>query len=297
MAQTVTEVVEVGQAAEAVQPPRARSPIQASMWATYAIMIVISVAMLAPLYWLVLTSFKTSGDVSAFPPDWIPKPFSMEHYRDVFHAVPVGRFYLNTLIITIATVVGNVVLCTLAGYVLARKEFWGRELLFALVVGSLMVPAATRVIPNYLIVKDLGLLNTYAGIVLPSAATGFGIFMMRQFLRSIPRELDDAARIDGCGEWQVMLYVILPLAKPAIACLAIFSAVWSVEDFMWPMIATSELTMRPIQVGITLFLTGEYVVWGPIAAITVLASAPVVILYVALQRYFISGLTAGAVKG
>jgi ABC-type glycerol-3-phosphate transport system permease component len=252
---------------------------------------------LVPIYWIAATSIKPPSMIQSWPPSWIPDPITFENYSTVFDQLPVGRFFVNSVIIGIAMVVSNVVLCSLAGYTFARKRFPGRDILFLLIVGSMMVPTAVRLIPDYIITVRLGMLNTYQGIVLPTAVTGFGIFLMRQFFRALPAEIEDAARIDGCTEWGVLFRVVLPMSRPAVASLALFAMVWSFEDVLWPLVVTSQVEMRPLQVGITQYLTGEYILWGPMAAITTLSILPFAIVFLLMQRQFIRGLTAGAVKG
>ena len=204
---------------------------------------------------------------------------------------------MNSVIIALALMVSNVVLCSLAGYTIARKRFRGRGLIFALVLSSMMIPLHVRLIPMYLMSLRLGLQDTYAGIVLPIAATGFGIFLMRQFFLTLPVEVEDAARIDGCSDWGVIFRIVIPMSRPAITSLALFALVWSLEDFLWPLVITSSVSMRPLPVGITLFLGLVVYEWGPVMATTVITIIPMIIVYLFLQRRFIQGLTAGAVKG
>lgn len=186
---------------------------------------------------------------------------TLANFVTVFNELPIVRFFLNSAIIAISMILSNVILCSLAGYTFARKDFPGRDLLFLLVVGSMMVPPAGRLIPDYIITARLGMLNTYQGIVLPTAVTGFGIFMMRQFFLTLPSEVEDAARMDGCSEWGVLFRIVLPMSRPAVTSLALFALVWSVEDVLWPLVVTSDVEMRPLQVGITQYLSGEYILW------------------------------------
>jgi ABC-type glycerol-3-phosphate transport system permease component len=252
---------------------------------------------LLPIYWIVATGLKPESMIEKWPPSWIPAPITLANFVTVFHELPMARFFLNSAIIAISMMVSNVVLCSLAGYTFARKDFPGRELLFLLIVGSMMVPPAGRLIPDYIITARLGMLNTYQGIILPTAVTGFGIFMMRQFFLTLPHEVEDAARMDGCSEWGVLFRIVLPMSLPAVTSLALFALVWSVEDVLWPLVVTSDVEMRPLQVGITQYLSGEYILWGPMAAVTTLSILPFALVFLAMQRQVIRGLTAGAVKG
>jgi ABC-type glycerol-3-phosphate transport system permease component len=271
-----------------------RHLVQALRYAAIAIIVFV---MLLPIYWVIATSLKPESMIETWPPSWIPDPITFANYTTVFRDLPIGRFFLNSAIIGAAMMVSNVVLCSLAGYTFARKNFPGRDVLFLLIVGSMMVPTAARLIPDYIITIKLGMLNTYQGIVLPTAVTGFGIFLMRQFFRQLPIEVEDAARVDGCSEWGVFFRVVLPMSRPAITSLALFALVWSVEDVLWPLVVTSDLAMRPLQVGITQYLSGEFILWGPMTAVTALSIIPFAVIFLLMQRHFIRGLTAGAVKG
>ena len=270
-------------------------------WIKQAIKYVILLAffgfVILPIYWVIATSLKAAPNVVAWPPQWIPNPVSFESYATAFRLLPIGRFFLNSVIIAAVLMASNVVLCSIAGYTFARKKFRGRGVLFALVLSSMMVPLHIRIIPMYMVALKLGLDNTYAGIVLPIAATGFGIFMMRQFFLTLPVEVEDAARVDGCGEWGVIFRIVLPMSRPAITSLALFALVWSLEDFLWPLIITSTTAMRPLPVGITLFVGLVVYEWGSLMAVTTLAIVPMIIVFMLLQRQFVRGLTAGAVKG
>lgn len=263
----------------------------------YIILLTFLVFVILPIYWVIVTSLKAAPNVVAWPPQWIPNPVSFESYATAFRLLPIGRFFLNSIIIAVALMISNVVLCSMAGYTFARKRFWGRDVLFALVLSSMMVPLHIRIIPMYMVALKFGLDNTYAGIVLPIAATGFGIFMMRQFFLTLPMEVEDAARVDGCGEWGVIFRIVVPMSRPAIISLGLFALVWSLEDFLWPLIITSTTAMRPLPVGITLFIGLVVYEWGSLMAVTTLAIVPMIIVFMLLQRQFVRGLTAGAVKG
>jgi ABC-type glycerol-3-phosphate transport system permease component len=263
----------------------------------YAILFFFAFVTLVPIYWVVATSFKSDAFITAWPPQWFPDPISLRSYERAFSLLPIGRFFLNSVIIAVALMVSNVVLCSLAGYTLARKKFRGRDKLFALILSSMMIPLHVRIIPMYMMSIKLGLQDTYQGIILPIAATGFGIFLMRQFFLTLPVEIEDAARVDGCSDWGVIFRIVIPVSRPAITSLAIFALVWSLEDFLWPLIITSDVMMRPLPVGITLFLGLVVYEWGPVMATTAITILPMVIVYLFLQRGFIQGLTAGAVKG
>lgn len=261
-----------------------------------------ALVMLAPFYWTVSTSFKPSGDVFASPPKWIPDPLILDNYRDVFTLLPFPRYFLNSVVVTGSVVLFNVVFGTAAAYAFAKLRFRGRNLIFGLLLLTLMVPFQVNLIPLYKIMVELHRAvpflgaDTYFGLVAPSAISVFGIFLMRQFLRSIPDELLESARVDGASEWRILRSIVFPLATPGMATLAIFSFVGAWNDFLWPLIVTSSDSMRTLPVGLALLARRNTVNWGDTMAGTVLVALPMILVFLVLQRRFIEGLTAGAVK-
>lgn len=261
-----------------------------------------ALVMVAPFYWTVSTSFKPSGDVFASPPKWIPDPLILDNYRDVFTLLPFPRYFLNSVVVTGSVVLFNVIFGTAAAYAFAKLRFRGRNLIFGLLLLTLMVPFQVNLIPLYKIMVELHRAvpflgaDTYFGLVAPSAISVFGIFLMRQFLRSIPDELLESARVDGASEWRILRSIVFPLATPGMATLAIFSFVGAWNDFLWPLIVTSSDSMRTLPVGLALLARRNTVNWGDTMAGTVLVALPLILVFLVLQRRFIEGLTAGAVK-
>lgn len=263
----------------------------------YLILIFLSFLFLVPIYWVIATSLKTSSNVLLWPPQLIPNPLTLDSYKEAFNKLPIGRMALNSLIIAGTMILTNVVCCSLAGYVFARKDFYGKDILFGLIISTMMIPMHIRLIPLYLITIKFGMNNTYLGIVFPSAITGFGIFLMRQYFSTFPKAIEDAARVDGCNEWGVLFRIVLPNAKAAIVSLVLYVLVLSIGDFLWPMIVTSTTAMRPLPVGITLFIDKEVYAWGPMMAMNAIVIVPASIIFILLQRNFVHGITAGALKG
>lgn len=261
-----------------------------------------ALVMVAPFYWTVSTSFKPSGDVFASPPKWIPDPLILDNYRDVFTLLPFPRYFLNSVVVAGSVVLFNVIFGTAAAYAFAKLRFRGRNLIFGLLLLTLMVPFQVNLIPLYKIMVELHKAvpflgaDTYFGLVAPSAISVFGIFLMRQFLRSIPDELLESARVDGASEWRILRSIVFPLATPGMATLAIFSFVGAWNDFLWPLIVTSSDSMRTLPVGLALLARRNTVNWGDTMAGTVLVALPLILVFLVLQRRFIEGLTAGAVK-
>lgn len=262
----------------------------------YITLIFFSFLFLIPIYWVVATSLKTHSSVLLWPPQWLPNPITLNSYKEAFNLLPIGRMALNSLIIAGTMIGANVVFCSLAGYVFARKDFPGKDILFILIISTMMIPMHIRLIPLYLITLKFGMHNSYQGIVFPTAITGFGIFLMRQYFITFPKAIEDAARVDGCSDWGILFRIVLPNAKAALASLVLYILVLSMGDFLWPMIVTSSTKMRPLPVGITLFIDKEVYAWGPMMAMNAIIIVPAIIIFVLLQRHFVHGLTAGALK-
>jgi len=267
----------------------------------YAVLIVAALVMIVPFYWTLSTSFKLPGDV--FSGKLIPDPFTLENYQDVFRRLPFATYFLNSVIVSGSIVGLNVVFGTAAAYAFAKLRFPGRDLLFFVFLLTLMVPFQVNLIPLYRIMVELHKaipaigVDTYFGLIAPGAVQVFGIFLMRQFLRSIPDEILESARMDGASEWRILRSIVFPLAAPGMATLAIFTFIGAWNDFLWPLIVTNSDEMRTLPVGLALLARRNTVVWGQTMAGTVVAVAPMVVIFLVLQRRFIEGLTAGSVKG
>jgi len=253
---------------------------------------------LLPALWVLVTSLKPTADIIRVPPEWIPWPATAEHYREVLwsssRTARIGRAFLNSLVISVGTVIMVLVTSAMAAYPLARMRFPGRDLIFALFVGSLMIPNAV------VLVQRLGWLSTYQGLIMPEAATtfAFGVFLLRQFFMTIPGELEDAARIDGAGTWQVFTRVVVPLSQPVLAALGIFAfrAAWN--DFLWPLIAVNRVEMFPLPVALAL-LRGAYSSesYGPIMAGAALSAVPLLVVFLVANRRIVEGVRLSGLKG
>lgn len=269
----------------------------------YTALIVTSLVMLGPFYWSIATSFKPPGDIFASPPKWFPHPFIFQNYRDVFTLLPFPRYFINSVIVTGAIVALNIVFDTMAAYAFAKLRFPGRNFLFFFLLLTLMVPFQVNLIPLYRIMVNLHKLSphlgvdTYSGIILPGAIQVFGIFLMRQFLQSIPDEVLESARVDGASELKILRSIVLPLAAPGMATLAIFTFLGAWNDFLWPLIVINTDSLRTLPVGLALLQQKNTINWGDTMAGTALAAGPMIAIFLVLQRRFIEGLTAGAVKG
>lgn len=262
----------------------------------YALLIALAVFTIWPYYWMFKISLETAASVYAWPPTLYPDPVTFDNYVTVWNSMGVWRYLLNSVIITGLGVFISVTLAALFAYPLARFEFPGRKLLFFLILLPMMVPMQGGFIINFLTVRKLGLVNTYWGVVLPMAITLFGIFLLRQSYMGIPRDYEDAARIDGASEFFIWYRVMLPMIKPSLATLVLLQFIGFWNNFLWPLIVLQDPQMYPLSVGL-LYLNDSFQTnLRSVAAGAVIATAPIAILFLFLQQYFVKGLTAGGVK-
>ena len=252
---------------------------------------------LAPLAWMVSVSFMPMGEASRFPPPLLPGSLTLDNYHQLFARTGIGRAFANSLMVSVAITLGSLVVNTAAGYAFAKLRFRGRERLFQILLAALVVPAQVAMLPLFLLMKELGLVNSLGGVVVPALAGVFGIFLVRQYARSIPDALVEAARIDGAGELRIFVQVVLPMLKPVLVTLAIFTFMAAWNDFMWPLIVLAEQQQYTLPVALAA-LSREHVMDVEMmmagAVVTVL---PVLLLFLALQRWYMQGLLLGSVKG
>jgi multiple sugar transport system permease protein len=252
---------------------------------------------LFPLLWMLSVSFMRPGEASAFPPPLLPGRPTLDNYRELFARAGMGRHLANSLLVAGATTLLSLAFNLAAGYAFAKLRFAGRERLFDVLLGALVIPAQVAMIPLFLMMKGLGLVNSYGGVIVPALASVFGIFLVRQYARSIPDELLEAARIDGAGELRIFATIVLPLLRPIVATLAIFTFLASWNDFMWPLIVLSDQAWQTAPVALA-GLSREHVQDSELMmAGSVVTTLPVLLLFLALQRHYIQGLLLGSVKG
>ncbi len=262
----------------------------------YAALLVTSLLMLVPFYWSVGTSLKLEQFVFASPPQWWPSPVTFQNYVHVLTRIPFLRYFANSVLVAVATTLGHVFFDTLAAYAFAKLTFPGRDRIFFVMLLALMVPFQVNLIPMFRIMGILHWADTYLALIIPNLTNIFGIFMMRQFLMSIPNELLDAARIDGCSEFGVFRKVVLPLALPGIATLVIFTFMGTWNDFLWPRIVTNSEAIFTLPVGLAQLQMKNTSNEAQIMAGTVLTALPMIVVFLFMQRQFIEGMTAGALK-
>jgi multiple sugar transport system permease protein len=269
-----------------------------------AALILLAALWLLPAAWVLVTSLKLTENIVRVPPEWLPWPATLTHYGEVLlsssRTARIGRAFVNSVVVSLGTVAIVLLASAMAAYPLARMQFPGRNLAFALIVGSLMIPNAVVLVPQYVLTQRLGWLSTYQGLIVPEAAMSFalGVFLLRQFFLTIPGELEDAARIDGAGHWRIFTRIVLPLSQPVLAALAIFAFRSAWNDFLWPLIAVNKPEMFPLPVALAL-LRGAYSSesYGPIMAGATLSALPLLIVFLIANRRIVEGVRVSGLKG
>ncbi len=263
----------------------------------HLLLIVLALLTLAPFLWMLAASFMPTGEASAVPPRLLPSTPTLGHYRDLFTREGLGRYALNSALIALLATVIATLLNAMAGYAFAKLRFAGREKLFRGLLAAMVIPAQVAMLPLFLMLKQMGLINTYAGVLVPMLASIFGIFLVRQYAQNIPDAMLDAARLDGASEFRLFWSVVLPMLRPILATLALFTFMGSWNDFMWPLIVLSDGSLHTLPVALA-NLAGEHVQDTELMmAASTLTVLPVLIVFLILQRQYIAGLTQGAMKG
>jgi multiple sugar transport system permease protein len=265
--------------------------------ATHAVLSLGALVMLFPFVWQLLTALKTMPESVRVPPTFLPQEWNWAAFGQVFTALPFGEMLGNSVLNTVGRTLGQLVFCSLAAYAFARMQFRGKNVLFAVFLSVLMVPAQLLILPQYDIIQRLGLLNSVPALFLPGMFSAFGTFLLRQFFMSLPKELEEAARIDGAGSFRIFWSIMLPLVRPALAALAVITAMWSWNDLLWPLVVNTDPATMPISAGLT-SLEGQFQTNYPILmAGSLIASLPMLILYLLLQRHFVQGIALSGSKG
>jgi ABC-type glycerol-3-phosphate transport system permease component len=271
----------------------------AHFWWIYLILIIVGVALMAPLAWLISSSLKDQGKIFTIPPEWIPNPVKWNNYAKVFDQVPLGGFYWNSVVVTFFSTVGSVVSASLVAFGFARLRFPGRNLLFLVLLATVMIPYHVTLIPTYVLFRYLHWLDTYLPLIVPTwlGGSAFNIFLLRQFFLRLSLELDDAARLDGAGPFRIYWDIVLPQSKPALGVVAIFSFLASWNDFFGPFIYLNSTEKFTLPLGLQLFQSLNSTQWNLLMAAAVMTAIPCVLLYFVAQRYFIQGVVFTGLKG
>jgi multiple sugar transport system permease protein len=270
--------------------------LQRSSVVAFCALVVIAVVTLLPYYWMVSSSLKTMENMFSVPIQWIPDPVNWMSYANAWMAQDFTRYFFNSGVVAIAITIGNLVLCSLAGYSLTKFRYRGRGLSFILILSTMMLPLEVTMVPLFLIVKQLDWLNSYQGLIVPFMVDGFGVFLMRQYMLGIPSDLIDSARIDGASEMRIFWVIVMPLCKPALVALAVFTFREAWDMYIWPLIIITKDSLRTLPLGISLFMSSYGTSWDQLMAIAVLGTLPMILLFFFLQRAFIQGIAATGLK-
>jgi multiple sugar transport system permease protein len=285
-----------------VPPVRRRRWLPFSPW--HLVLVPATLVLIFPFIWLLVTSLETPSEALRFPPVLVPHTLRFANYSDALNSAPFGRFFVNSAVVVVLTVLCNLVFCSLAGYAFARFRFLGRTALFAVIMATLMVPFQVTMIPQFIITKWLGVhvlaavgINHIGALILPNAATAFGIFFLRQFFRTLPLEYEESARVDGASRLTVLIRVVLPLATPALATLAALTFLDSWNNFLWPLIAITSTNQMTVPLGLATFQGAHATEWTLLMAANVMSLVPVLIVFFLAQRYFIRSVASTGLAG
>ncbi len=264
----------------------------------HLVLLPLAIAMLTPLVWMLVASLETLNQTRHFPPILWPGTLRLENYPNALKAAPFGTWFWNTLVVTGTIVLSNLVLCSLAAYAFARVRFLGRSVVYFLLLATLMVPLQVVLIPTFLIVKNLGLIDHLSALVVPNLANVFGIFMLTQFFRTLPIELEEAARIDGASRLGIIVKIVIPLSAPALATLAVIQFMWTWNDFLWPLVTIiNNEGAYTLQLGLAQFQGAHQTDWNLLMAANVMSMVPMLVLFLVAQRYFVRGIATQGLKG
>lgn len=283
-------------------PSRRRFGMPFSPW--HLVLIPITFLLIVPLLWMLITSLQTNAEAQKFPPQLVPQQPQWHNYVEAWQAAPFGQFFINSILVTVVVLVGNLLVCSLAGYAFARVKFLGRGTLFVVLMATLMVPFQVTMIPVFLIVKwfgdnvweSLGI-NHLGALMLPNMATAFGIFFLRQFFLTVPVELEEAARVDGTSRLGVLFKIVLPLSLPALSTLAALTVLNSWNDFLWPLIVITSTDQMTVPLGMSYFQSAHVVQWPLLMAANMMSLLPMLLVFVVAQRYFVQSVASTGLKG
>jgi multiple sugar transport system permease protein len=255
-----------------------------------------AIIMIFPFLWGFSTSFKEMREVLSNPYNLIPKRFTLVNYRNVVNSIPIGRFFINSVIVSLSITLSQLLTCSLSAYAFSRLRFPFRDGLFYILLATMMIPQHVIMVPVYIILNFFRLIDTYAAMILPFVSSAFGTFLLRQFFMTVPKELEEAAFLDGCGHMGFLFRILLPLSKPILATLAIFTFMWSWNNYLWPLIVTNRIEIRTLQYGLAMFKEEGGINWGQLMAGTTIATLPILIIFFMAQKQFIEGITLTGLK-
>jgi len=275
--------------------PRLQKLTLDSLW--YVVVSLLALAVMVPFIWMLVTSLKGQTEVFAYPPTWIPQQPQWQNYLEVWKHAPFGRYFLNSTIVALAVTAGQLTACTLAAFAFARMNFKGKNAMFLVFLSTTMISSQVTLVPSYLIMRSLDWIDHYQALIVPFLANAFGVFMIRQSFRTIPRELEEAAKLDGCGRFRFLVQILLPLCKPILASQALFAFMGNWNSYLWPLIVTNRDSMRTLQIGLRYFVSSEGgTQWGIYMAAAVVISLPVILIYFLVQKTFVESMASTGLK-
>ncbi len=268
-----------------------------SAW-PFALLTIAALILGLPFFWMVATSLKPTQEIIVYPPRWLPQDIRLENFVDAWNAAPFGRFYLNSIVTGVAATVLQVVFAAFMAYAFVFIRFPAKRLLFLLVLATMMIPVEMKLVPNYLLLSELGWINTYWALIIPPAAHAFPVFVLQQQFKTLPRDLIDAAKVDGASHFQILLRVVTPISRPLLAAVGLVSFVGRWNDYLWPLIATNTLAMRTLPIGLAYLKETQEGAnrWNLLMAGTIFVIVPILVLFIFTQKQFVEGITRGAVK-
>lgn len=275
--------------------PRLRTWLLDALW--YLVVIALALAVMLPFIWMLITSLKGQNEVFAYPPTWIPRQPQWQNYLEVWKQAPFGRYFVNSTIVALAVTVGQLTACVLAAFAFARMKFKGQNAMFLLFLSTTMISSQVTLVPSYLIMRSLDWIDHYQALIVPFLANAFGVFMIRQAFRTIPRELEEAAKLDGCSRFRFLIQILLPLSKPILASQALFAFMGNWNSYLWPLIVTNRDSMRTLQIGLRYFVSAEGgTQWGVYMAAALVISLPVILIYFLVQKTFVESMASTGLK-
>ncbi len=271
---------------------------KAIVFTGYLILIIGALSMLVPFLWLIVVSFMQESQIFSYPPSFIPDPFIIDNYRNVFTRLPLFRFFANSLFVALTTTIFQVLFSAMAGYAFARSKFKYKDAIFFIFLITMMVPPQVNIIPLFFLMRELHWIDTYQALIIPGIFGGLGVFLMRQWFKSMSTEIEEAAKIDGCSIVKIFFTIALPLAMPALVTLALFTFITTWNSFMWPLIVTNSPDITTLPVALAQFKGSfrETIMWGDLTACSVICALPVIVVYLLGKKYFISDILSGGIK-
>ncbi len=256
-----------------------------------------AILMILPFAWMISTALKAPNEVMSMPPVWIPSEIRWDNFTKALNVAPFGRYFINSIIVTVLSTIGELITTILAAFAFSRMKFYGRDICFAVLLGTMMVPGEVLLIPNFVTLSNLGWIDSYQALIIPWVASIFAIFLLRQFFLGIPEQLSYAAKVDGCSDFKFLWYIMVPLAKPALITIALLKAIGSWNAFLWPLIVTNSRELRTLPVGLSAFTTEAGTNYELLMAASSMVIIPMIILFFIMQKHIVEGVSRAGVKG